>query len=89
MDLFASKINHKLRKYISYLPDVQASAIDAFSLQWTNDLFYIFPPFSLAAKILQKNRGRRMYVHLFTKWCVCFFNYAFVLLSNNSRKNYK
>lgn len=54
VDLFASRINSKLPKYVTYLPDPLAYAIDAFTLHWTQELFYIFPPFSLIAKIIQK-----------------------------------
>lgn len=54
VDLFASNSNHKLQKYVSYTPDTQALAVDAFSLHLSNDLFYVFPPSSLVARILQK-----------------------------------
>jgi hypothetical protein len=59
MDLFASRINSKLSKYVTYLPDPMAFAVDAFTLHWNHELYYIFAPFSLMAKILQKNRRRR------------------------------
>ena len=54
IDLFASRLNNKLDKYVSRRPDPKAFAIDAFSLTWTNDHFFIFPPFSLLPPILQK-----------------------------------
>ena len=54
IDLFASRVNHKLRKYVARRPDPNAIAIDAFSITWTNVLFFIFPPFSLLPRILQK-----------------------------------
>ena len=46
IDLFASRINYLFSKYISYRPDHEAFAIDAFSLQWSKLDFYAFPPFS-------------------------------------------
>ena len=49
IDLFASKDNYNLDKYVSYL----AVAINAFSLTWTNNS-YLFPPFSLLGLVLQK-----------------------------------
>ena len=53
IDLFASRINHQLPKYISFLPDSEAFAIDAFSHKW--DMFaYIFPPFNLIPRVLRK-----------------------------------
>ena len=54
VDLFASRLNSKLDKYISLRPDPNALAVDAFSYNWTDKLFYINPPFSLMAKVLQK-----------------------------------
>ena len=50
LDLFASRINHKVDRYISWKPDPKALAIDAFSIKWTTEFYYIFPPFSLLGK---------------------------------------
>ena len=54
IDLFASRLNHKLSKYVSRVPDPKAYAIDAFSISWKENCYYAFPPFSLIPKILQK-----------------------------------
>lgn len=54
IDLFASRLNHKLPKYVTRRPEPYAFAIDAFSPTWSNNFFYIFPPFSLLPRILQK-----------------------------------
>lgn len=54
IDLFASRLNKKLDNYISLRPEPTARAVDAFTLSWSKDLNYIFPPFSLMGKILQK-----------------------------------
>lgn len=55
IDLFASRLNTQLPKYISWKPDPFAAAVDAFSITWhAKDLMYIFPPFVLIGKILQK-----------------------------------
>ncbi|XP_045206274.2 uncharacterized protein LOC123558461 [Mercenaria mercenaria] len=54
IDLFASRLNHKTPQYVSRKPDPNALAIDAFALTWTDHLYYIFPPFSLIPRILQK-----------------------------------
>ena len=54
IDLFASKDNHKLSKYVTYTPDSNAVAVNAFSLTWTSLKAYIFPPFSLLGLVLQK-----------------------------------
>ena len=52
--LFASRTNYKIKKFVSRRPDPEAYAIDAFTMSWTNEVFYMFPPFSLIGRILQK-----------------------------------
>lgn len=54
IDLFASRINHQFPTYVSYRPDPEALAIDAFSLDWSNLNFYAFPPFSVIPTVLNK-----------------------------------
>lgn len=54
IDLFATRINAQLPKYVSWRPDPCAFSIDAFSLLWSDFKAYIFPPFSLIPRILQK-----------------------------------
>ena len=54
IDLFASKHNYRLEKYVSFGPDVNAYAVNAFSLVWKNFYAYIFPPFSVLSAVLQK-----------------------------------
>ena len=53
VDLFASRENAKLEKFVSWKPEPQAWKIDAFSIQWSFG-FYAFPPFSLLPRILKK-----------------------------------
>ena len=45
--LFATRINKQLDRYVSWHPEPEAMAINAFSLTWNNNYFYMFPPFSL------------------------------------------
>ena len=54
IDLFASRLNFQLRPFVSWKPDPQAFAIDAFSIGWTEHNFYAFPPFALINRFLQK-----------------------------------
>ena len=55
VDLFASGLNHKVRKYVSWEADPNAFAVDAFALNWTTlGLCYAFPPFNMIGKILAK-----------------------------------
>ncbi len=60
IDLFASKINKQLPKYVSWRPDCKAYDIDAFTFTWDSD-YFIFPPFSLIGSVLKKlaaDRGK-------------------------------
>lgn len=54
IDLFASRLNKQLEDYVSWLPDPEAVAVDAFTLNWKGLDFYAFPPFCLVTKCLQK-----------------------------------
>ena len=54
IDLFASRLNSQLQNYVSYQPDPGAIAIDAFTLNWSDNIFYAFPPFSLITRVLKQ-----------------------------------
>ena len=54
IDLFASRLNTKCAKYISYRPDPGAQAVNAFTIPWGNLQFYAFPPFSIILQVLRK-----------------------------------
>ena len=65
IDLFASRLNHQLPSYVSWQPDPAAAAVDAFSLDWGNQFVYLFPPFSLIPRVLEKlqeNKGRAIMI---------------------------
>ena len=54
IDLFASRLNNQLPKYIAWNPDPGAVAIDAFTQTWHFTNAYVFPPFSLINRVLQQ-----------------------------------
>ena len=54
VDLFASRLNRQFQAYVSYTPEPDAFAVDAFTLDWSVYKNYAFPPFSLIPKILRK-----------------------------------
>jgi len=54
IDLFASRLNQQVSKYVAWKPDPNAFAVDAFSISWKNEYIYLFPPFSLILQVLQK-----------------------------------
>lgn len=51
---FASRLNFQLRPFISWKPNPEAFAIDAFSISWKEHNFYAFPPFAIINRVLQK-----------------------------------
>lgn len=54
IDLFASRVNAKCSRYISWKKDPYAHNIDAFTINWSSFYFYAFPPFALILKVLNK-----------------------------------
>ena len=54
IDLFASRINKQIEKYVSWKPEPETFAVDAFSVNWRHHFMYIFPPFSLLTKVIKK-----------------------------------
>ena len=54
IDLFASRLNKKVERFVSWGPDPEAEAIDAFTMDWSNVFFYAFPPFSLVGQTIEK-----------------------------------
>ena len=54
IDLFASRGNRKLERYVSWNPEPESWAIDAFTFKWNNNFYYVFPPFSLVGRVARK-----------------------------------
>jgi hypothetical protein len=54
VDLFASRLTHQLKQYVSWRSDPNAMHIDAFTMDWSNLVAYAFPPFSLLPAVLHK-----------------------------------
>lgn len=54
IDLFATSLNTKCRRFVSWFPDRNAYAVDAFTICWNELFFYAFPPFSLILRVLNK-----------------------------------
>ena len=57
VDLFASRTNHQLPEYCSWRPDPAARTVDAFSIPWSSERPYLFPPFSLVGRALAMIQG--------------------------------
>jgi hypothetical protein len=54
IDMFASRLNCQVEKFVAWHPDPDAVAVDAFTLDWGQFDFYAFPPFCLLPRCLQK-----------------------------------
>ena len=54
IDLFASRLNFKVPRYVAWKPDPGACHVDAFTLSWCDTFSYAFPPFSVIGRVLQK-----------------------------------
>ena len=54
IDLFASGVNHKLPHFASWTPEKGAEIVDAFTVQWTDFIPFLNPPFSLWSQVLNK-----------------------------------
>ena len=60
IDLFASRLNAKLDRYYSWTPDPYCVNVDAFMCDWSNESPYLFPPFVLLGRVLQKITSDRV-----------------------------
>lgn len=53
IDLFASRINKKCEKYVSWHQDPDAYDVNAFTISWSGYFFYAFSPFSVLLKTIR------------------------------------
>lgn len=56
IDLFSSFWNAQLPAYVSWRPQPESTAVNAFSINWSGLVGYAFPPFALLSKCLEKIR---------------------------------
>ena len=54
VDLFASRLNYKVKTFYSLRADPEAYGCDAFTVSWRELKFYAFPPFPLIQRVLRK-----------------------------------
>lgn len=54
VDLFASRLNAKCRRFYSRFPDPESEGVDALTISWKDEDFYAFPPFAIIARVLRK-----------------------------------
>ena len=69
VDMFASRINAQLNRYYSFLPDPYSEVVDAFSISWANTFGYMFPPFCLIGRVINKVvRDKTQAIVVAPKW---------------------
>ena len=56
VDLFATRLNHKVPLYVSPVPDENAWDIDALNINWSGLTAYTYPPTALLHRVIQKVR---------------------------------
>lgn len=54
VDLFASRVNKKCARFMSWHRDPEAMGVDAFTINWKYEYFYAFPPFNLMLRVLNQ-----------------------------------
>ena len=56
VDLFATRLNHKILLYVSPVPDQIAWDIDTLNINWSDLTAYAYPPMALLHRVIQKVR---------------------------------
>lgn len=54
IDMFASRLNHQVTRFVSWFPEPGAFHCNAFTLDWSSYNSYLFPPFNLVGKVINK-----------------------------------
>ena len=60
IDMFATLSNSHLPRFMSPVPEPRALAVDALSQDWHGRSMYMFPPFPLLSKVMQKLRSTQV-----------------------------
>ena len=54
VDLFATRLNKQIYKYVSWMTDPYSIAVNAFNFSWKTHKTYAFPPFILVGATISK-----------------------------------
>ena len=70
VDLFATRFNHKLPRFVSPVPNRSAWKVDALSLRWEDLDAYAFPPTALLPQVVAKllDHGCRRIILIAPGW---------------------
>lgn len=56
IDLFATRLNRQIARFAAWKPDPDCDFVNAFSVCWSDIYVYVFCPFSLIGRCVQKIR---------------------------------
>ena len=59
IDLFASRVNNQLPRYVSWNPDPFAWEVNAMTIDWNMEGIFCFPPFCMISLILARLRQQK------------------------------
>lgn len=84
IDLFATRLNNRLPRFVSPFPDPQAVDSDAMTMEWQGLQAYAFPPIALISEVLLKVARSNMVCILIAPWwpAQAWFPEALRLLMN-------
>ena len=68
IDLFATRLNHRLPRFVSPCPDPLAEESDALTIEWDGLQAYAFPPFAIISEVLHKVAQSDMTCILIAPW---------------------
>ena len=68
IDLFATRLNNKLPRFVSPFPDRLAVDSDALTIEWDGLQAYAFPPFAIIPEVLHKVGQSNMTCVLIAPW---------------------
>lgn len=60
IDLFASRLNKQIDRFVSWKPDPESFLVDSFAHNFHDEIFYAFPPFSVLNKFMKKIEMEKM-----------------------------
>ena len=59
VDLFASCINHKVKRYYSYAVGIYSCGVNCSSRNWSEEIICVFPPYPVISRMLKKIEEHR------------------------------
>ena len=68
VDLFATRLNHKVLLYVFPVPDQNAWDIDALNINWSGLTAYAYPLTALLHRMIQKNQAMQLPNHCNSPW---------------------